>query len=187
MIKILDIIFQVLTILVSAGIVIYWKRKSNVKVKFFLIAGLIWFISVLLKIPPSLPINSFHQLLREKLPLFISEPLIWLYTGLLTGIFECGIVLLCLFIFKTLKEMNLKESIAFGLGFGITEAVVVIIPSLIFTLILISSPELIPAKLRLGPEFAKSIFSTPLPFVERIFAIIVHLFSKLLIIYSFFS
>ncbi len=54
-----------------------------------------------------------------------SEPVLWLYMGLSTGVFECGATLAFTYFIKKLRHASWKETVGFGAGFGAVEAFLV--------------------------------------------------------------
>lgn len=153
-------------ILIGILPVIWWRRK-NVKLKYFLFGALTWALAIGLKILMDLtPLNEF---LMRKFIISTFIIIIGIYIGLRTGILENGFV----YIVSKRIEMNFRESMAFGIGFGGCEAIVLGILS--FTSILNSDVSWSSAG---GPWM---IFP---PIIERSFVLFGHIFSCLLVIYS---
>jgi len=173
-------------ILVAILSIIYWRRKTRIAFAFFLLGALAWIAAVILKGIAALPKDSIIEGFRSILPTYFSEPLAWIYIGILTGIFECGMILLFLYAFKRLREQSWKEAVGLGLGFGAFEALLVGIGALVITLLAILIPEQLPEKLA-GPSQLDTPLVIPAPIVERISALFIHIFSTVLIVFSFMT
>ena len=98
--------------------VIYWRRKTKIAFIIFLLGVLAWIVAVILKGLAALSKDSIIEVFRNLFPAYLSEPLAWIYLGILTGIFECGMILLFLYVFKRVQEQSWDEAIGLGLGFG---------------------------------------------------------------------
>jgi len=103
----------------------------------------------------------------------------------LTGVFECGIALAFVLKFDILYQARWIDILAFGIGFGAVEAFVLGLIALGQIGQYILRPESIPEKYR-KEEYRKSslsnfsmLFVGP---VERASAILIHVFSNVLII-----
>ncbi len=167
--------------------VIYWKRKTKISFTFFLLGALAWIIAVILKSIPALALPKDLRNLeafKNLLPSYLSEPLAWIYIGILTGIFECGMILLFLYVFKRLREQSWNEAVGLGLGFGAFEAFLVGVSAFIITLLAILIPEQLPKEL-MGPPQLDIPLAIPAPIIERISALFTHIFSTVLVVFSF--
>lgn len=173
-------------IIVALASIIYWKKKSKIAFRFFLLGAIAWIIAVALKTAWAVSLNKpILNFLESKLPANLSGPLSWSYIGLLTGIFECGIVLGFIYLLKGLKEVNWKESVGFGIGFGAFEALLLGIASFVVTLLAILIPEQLPKELLEGLPQLQSLWVIPAPIIERISTLFIHIFSVVLILYAF--
>ncbi len=165
-------------IIVALASVIYWKRKSKIAFKFFLWGAVAWIISVALKTAWSVPLNEpILNFLKSELPANLSGPFSWVYIGLLTGVFECGMVLGFGYLLKGLKGANWQESVGFGIGFGAFEAFGLGIVSLAGSLAAILAPEQ-------GLPQVQSMWLIAIPIIERISTIFIHIFSVVLVLYA---
>uniref|UniRef100_A0A7C4U8G5 YhfC family intramembrane metalloprotease n=1 Tax=candidate division WOR-3 bacterium TaxID=2052148 RepID=A0A7C4U8G5_UNCW3 len=172
-------------ILVGIAFILYWYYKKKISFKFFLWGSLVWIVAVFLKFAfARLVSKELITFLRDHLSSFLSEPIIWIYTGILTGIFECGIILLFSFI-KRIKESNYDESIGFGIGFGSVEAIILGFSALITFLMVLLFPEKLPngfaEQLLSSLPHPSTVFG---PIIERISAMFIHISSSVLIITS---
>ncbi len=173
-------------IAVALSFILLWYYAKKISFTIFLWGGLAWIIAVLLKTFGSFFISkNLIIFLREHLPKFLSEPTIWIYVGLMTGVFECGVVLLfCLL--KRIREADFNEAVGFGIGFGGIEAFLLGLNLFISALLLLIMPNFLSQDTikNLSQSFT-SPFLIPTPVIERFSAILIHTFSSTLIILSF--
>lgn len=171
---------------VGAVAVLLWKSGKAVSWAVFGLGALAWVGSVALKVAWALPTNRLvQQGLDDVLPAWASRPALWLYIGLLTGVFECGITLL--FVTRTrLKVAEWDEAMAFGVGFGAMEAfflgligVIGVAAAIIFWDENIDGAD--KALANLPRSGVVAILS---PVVERVLALIAHVFVCVLIIHG---
>src|SRR5262249_10985625 len=102
--------------------VLLWRRGREASWKAFGLGALAWAVGVALKLGWAAPTNALIERdLDRALPGWIAAPAFWLYVGLLTGVFECGVALL--FVRRTrLTAAGWDEAVGFGIGFGAAEA-----------------------------------------------------------------
>jgi hypothetical protein len=74
-------------------VVIDWKLHARIPWSLFGWGALAWVISIVFKSYAALPTETVMESVRAALPESFSEPVIWIYIGLLTGIFECWVTL----------------------------------------------------------------------------------------------
>lgn len=174
-------------ILVGWGAVVLWKRHYQVPFAFFAWGTAAWTIAVSLKYAVAIlmktPVETY---VRGSFPPPIAAPVLWVYIGLLTGIFECGVVLLIVRWVSRIRQARWEEAVAFGMGFGAIEAILVGLGYSGFILLVLFMPERLPAGVI---KMVGEIPDSPWPFilppvVERISALLIHAFTSLLIIYS---
>jgi uncharacterized membrane protein YhfC len=164
---------------------VYWKKRSQITISFFLWGGLSWFLAMVLKSIASAPMPQIIPRLRELSPTYIAEPLLWLTIGLLTGIFECGITLLLVSRLKRLRSATWEEALGYGLGFGGLEALLLGIYNFVIVLLIIVIPDQLPQELvDLADPSKASLLAIPIPIFERAIVILLHVFSSILIIYA---
>lgn len=171
-------------VLVGFVFILYWTIRTRINWIFVLLGAFAWLIAVILKWIASLPMQSIINYLKNSLPSYIAEPLGWLYIGLLTGIFECGIVLVYIYLTR-IKNSTWQEGVGFGIGFGGFEAVLVGVGSFFLTLLVICCPNILPPEvIRFAQAGNDSPLVIPADILERITAIFIHILSCLLIIYA---
>jgi uncharacterized membrane protein YhfC len=147
------------------------------------IGAVAWAISVGLKVAWAIPMNPIVlRGLEDLLGKSASGPAFWLYVGLLTGIFECGVAL-WLVRRTRLRNAGWNEAAAFGAGFGATEALLLGTAQAIAVVATIAFYDVIPADQKEAVAKAYGdLTGAFLPVVERITALVAHAFSCVLIV-----
>ncbi len=164
-----------------------WNKRKKVDFSFYLLGGACWVGAIVLKFGFAAFFNQRIKVIVEGMFKGLTGDIIYyIYIGLLTGIFECGMVLLFLYLIKSLKEMNFEETIAFGIGFGAIEAILLGLTSIVSVTLIALFPESMPEKALNMIDLSK-LWVIPAPIVERISAIIIHIFSTALIVYAFLT
>jgi len=167
--------------------ILWWRYRTLVPWRDFWFGIGVWAVAISLKIGMDVTVT----------PLFVS----WLsgiytaigiaiitgaYVGLRTGLFESGLTYVIAL--KTrLKKMDFQQAVAFGLGFGCAEAFLLGLSSLLNVAVILAYPEI----LDLMPAIQRAALLTQLslptimalaPIIERVFTILVHVFSAVLVI-----
>jgi len=165
---------------------LYWGKTRPVRATPFVFGGVLWAAAIAPKAAIDLAaggaIGSWAYSTLGALGGFI---FLSLYLGLRTGAFESGFTYLT-FLKTKLKNATYDEAIAFGLGFGGTEAILLGLSSFLNVLLFWLNPTLIeqiPAAQReavLASLNAPSIMVFA-PIVERAFTIPVHVFATVLV------
>jgi uncharacterized membrane protein YhfC len=169
---------------VALATVVYWKVRRKVLWTLFLWGALVWVVGVALKLVASMPTQTIVDNIRDILPRYFSEPVLSVYIGLLTGIFECGATFGFAHI-KKIRTADWKEAVGFGLGFGAIEAFLIGASSFLLILLTLLAPNKLPPQLlRFATSRSNSLLVIPAPIVERITIILLHAFSCLLIVYA---
>lgn len=174
---------------VGAPSLIYWKMKKKVSLEWFLFGGVIWALAIAAKVAMDLAVsNAIVHWLIDRYTL-AGLAIIWgLIVGLRTGYLECGFTYIAC-IKSKLKKADFVSAVAFGIGFGAAEAMVLGFTSLINILVFVVSPEsvnLAPPQQRelLIQQFSMGLAIIPAPIIERLFTLLAHIFSAILIIYA---
>lgn len=176
-------------ILTGVLFIIYWRLKSKASFWYFLLGGVVWGVAIGAKAFIDLTISGF---LRDWLSTLYSTSMfivVWgLFIGLRTGYLECGLAYL-IGSKSRLKQAVFTDAVAFGIGFGATEAIVIGVSSLINITVLILIPELLntlpPAqRSAVLQQFSLGVWLIPAPIIERFSTILVHIFTCVLIIYA---
>ena len=165
--------------------VIYWKARKGVAMWWFLFGGMVWASAIAAKVAMDLTVsNTILRWLAERYGA-AGLAIIWgLVVGLRTGYLECGFTYFAC-IKSKLGKVDFPGAVAFGIGFGAAEAIVIGFFSFLNVLALIMVPGLIgllppqvAQQLSLGPAII------PAPIIERSFTLLAHVFSAVLIIYA---
>jgi uncharacterized membrane protein YhfC len=165
--------------------VLYWKWRSRVPTVFFLWGGLSWFVAIVLKSIAAMPLPQIIPRLREAAPAYLSEPLLGLFVGLLTGVFECGVALTFVYWLRRLRAASWHEALSYSIGFGALETVLLGFYSFILITLVITIPNRLPLELlKLIDLENASILVIPVPIIERAIVMLLHTFSTLLIVFA---
>lgn len=171
-------------VLIGLTALIYWWRKHKVKPQLFALGSILWFITITLKAVMDLLLTtSIYDFLNNTIQpasLFILSLMI----GLRTGFFESGISYLVLKL--KIKKIKWAESIAIGIGFGASEAIVLGSLSLL-SMSLLMNPAFTAELTEVEQAAIESLFNqnTLIIFaswIERIFILFVHVFATILVI-----
>jgi uncharacterized membrane protein YhfC len=168
---------------------ILWSINYGAGSFFIFIGFPAWIVSVALKIAWAAPTNKrIKNYLDKKFSSKISGPIMWAYIGLLTGIFECGIILLFVVLIPSFSSANWPETIGFGIAYGAAEAIILGIFSFGRSLYCVLKPPATPQRVEQAVwlkirKYPFTMISAPI--VERIAAILLHLFTTVLIVVAF--
>jgi uncharacterized membrane protein YhfC len=171
-------------ILIGVAAILWWKISRNVKWKYFIFGSLIWVLAVVPKYIMDFTVLGYVVSGLSGYGIAATLIGLGLYVGLRTGLFESGFSYLA--IKKTkFSKMNLKEALAFGIGFGSIEAIALGTIGLLNVIVLLVNPAIVEqltpaqqASLNLPVEF----FLAPL--IERVSALSIHIFASLLVFYA---
>jgi uncharacterized membrane protein YhfC len=170
-------------ILVALGFAAYVLHR-RLGIRFLLVGALAWVVTVALKFAWAIPFNPMiYAALLGALPASVAIPVFEAYVGALTGIFEVGVTFLAVR-FTRLGRAPWASALAFGIGFGVVEALLLGISPLTAGLVALLAPA------TFSPDQLESIaaVANPLlalaPIWERFFTIWVHILSNLLIFYA---
>ncbi|BBB33327.1 conserved hypothetical protein [Thermotomaculum hydrothermale] len=175
--------------MVIAGIFAYliWQKKHKIDFSFYLLGAAAWIFGVGLKFVFAILFNEkIKVLLQETFTKPFSDILFYIYIGLLTGVFECGIVLLFVWLIKSLQKESFEEAVGFGIGFGAIEAIGLGVISLISIGLIIISPDSFPKEVLAKVELL-NIWIIPAPIIERISTIFIHIFATVLIVFAYLT
>jgi uncharacterized membrane protein YhfC len=143
----------------------------------------VWIVSVALKFAWAMPINKrLLNLLLSVLGNTLGNLIFWIYVGLLTGIFECGITYLFVR-YSKMRKYDYNQAVSFGIGFGSVEAILLGVVSLYSVIVAMLRPNLLPPEV-LSAMRPQNLLVIPAPIIERFFTILIHIFSSILIFYS---
>jgi uncharacterized membrane protein YhfC len=169
-------------ILVALGFAAYARLRQLGWVALGL-GALAWVVTVALKFAWAIPFNPpIYTAVNQALP-SLGIPLFALYVGALTGIFEVGLVALLLN-YTRLGKAAWPRAIAFGIGFGAIEALLLGVSSLSSMLAaMVISVALPPAPIEVLARLGNILWGLA-PIVERLAAISIHICANVLIFYA---
>ena len=173
-------------VLVALAFVLYAARRRWLGWRYLGLGVVFWVLTVLLKFAFAIPINPvvFRVLGVSQENLFSPGNLTaYFYIGALTGIFEAGLAYLIL---RKIRWGNAtwNQALAFGMGFGVIEALLLGFANLFSSVVGLTSPTVLPVA-SLGSLAHNATFSMGLaPVIERLSVIFAHIFACVLIFYS---
>ncbi|MCG8481015.1 MAG: YhfC family intramembrane metalloprotease [Spirochaetales bacterium] len=143
------------------------------------LGGAAWFVSVTLKMLWAAKTNrAIITFLKDKLPAPAAGPLSWVYVGALTGIFECGLMLLLAGSAPSLRHADWADVLTFGIGFGAAEAVLLGLFQLLYVLTSENARQH-PERYALNRN---NVLSIPLGIFERAVTLFIHIFTGALVV-----
>lgn len=170
-------------ILVAAGYIGY-ALKSRLGTRYLLLGALSWVITVALKFAWAIPFNTpIYNALYRALPEAIAAPLFYLYVGALTGVFEVGVTWLVIR-YTRLGRASWGRALAFGIGFGALEALLLGMSALPTVIAAIAAPNSLPLDTLQTLAQANNPLYSLAPVVERLFTVLVHICANLLLFYA---
>jgi len=170
--------------LVGIFALIWWKKKTGTKGKYFGYGMFLWLLVAVMKGIIDLAFSPFFSKTGFQEVIFLM--LLGLYVGLRTGFLESGLGYLWL---KRKMVKGFKEGVAFGIGFASLEAVILGMISFVNVLIFLLYPSMI----QILPEYQREMILKELemetlvifaPIMERISTIFIHIFSFLLVVFA---
>ncbi len=143
-----------------------------------------WIVTVGLKfLWGNLANSAIYQGLQGAFPERFASLVFYLYVGLLTGVFEVSLIWIIVRYTK-LGDVSWKRMLAFGIGFGALEALLIGLSSLANGITALTIPSALPA----ASLEQLTLTSNPLfglaPVWERFFTILIHIFSSLLLFFG---
>jgi len=146
--------------------------------------ALAWLVAVALKFAWAMPTNApVYNALQGALPPALSGAAFYIYVGALTGVFEVGLVYLALR-YTRLGRAGWPKALAFGIGFGAVEALLLGVSSLASTLATLLMPGAFPLEMLAAVARQGNPLYGLAPVVERAATLFVHILSNLLIFYA---
>ncbi len=170
-------------VLVAAAFIAYaaWNKLGW---GYLGLGALAWVVTVALKFAWAIPTNTpVSNALSGSLPEWLTGPIFWLYLGALTGVFEVALTWLLLR-YTRLGRTTWARALAFGIGFGAVEALLLGLLSLGSVLTAVLAPAVIPYEgLAALARLNNPLFGLA-PVIERIAVVFAHIFSNLLLFYG---
>ncbi len=169
--------------LVGVAAVIYWKRVSHVRLRWFWVGAGLWTVAVAVKVVCALASNAaVIGFLKHYLPYPLMVACGGLFLGIESSMCEMGFTLLAVLIWRQLGR-EAGRAIAIGVGAGAFEAFLLGAISFITAAVAISG---LPGSEQIAPELSKAAATIPLFWLigpaERVIAILCHASSRALIV-----
>jgi uncharacterized membrane protein YhfC len=170
-------------IAVAVGFVIYAALRK-LGWGYLGLGALAWAVTVVLKFAWAVPVNpSVYDGLYNALPEALAGTLFYVYAGALTGVFEVGIVWLVMR-YTRLGRVPWKRALAFGIGFGAVEALLLGLSSLGTVLTALVAPGIFPLEVLEQMSRLNNVLYGLSPIVERFFIVLVHILANVLVFYA---
>jgi uncharacterized membrane protein YhfC len=148
------------------------------------LGALAWAVTVVLKFAWAVPVNpSVYDGLYNALPEALAALLFYLYAGALTGVFEVGIVWLVMR-YTRLGQVPWNRALAFGIGFGAVEALLLGVSSVGTVLTALVAPGVFPLEVLEQMSRLNNVLYGLAPILERFFIVLVHILASVLIFYA---
>ena len=169
--------------IVASIAVIYWRRVSGLRYRWFWTGAALWTVAVALKAACALLTNaSVIGFMKENL----SYPILVfggaLYLGVQSSLFEIGLTMLAVLIWRQFG-LEAGRAIGIGIGAGAFEAILLGISSLVAILISLAG---LPGAEEVREGIEATAAATPLFWliapVERIMAVLCHASSRALVL-----
>ncbi len=158
-----------------------WRRLGA---RYLALGALAWVITVALKFAWAIPINTpVYTVLYGALPETFAGPLFYLYVGALTGVFEVALTWFLLR-YTRLGRVPWGPALAFGIGFGAVEALLLGGGALIPVLLALMAPHTLPLEALHELAKANNLLYSIAPIVERLFTVLLHVCSNVLLFYA---
>ncbi|NQT17307.1 MAG: YhfC family intramembrane metalloprotease, partial [Planctomycetes bacterium] len=171
-------------VVVAVGAVLWCRRWSGAKWRWFWVGAAVWTVGVALKFACAIPLNKpILEGIEALVPHDAYLALGSIYIGLLTGVFEIGVTLVAALIWKKMAQ-DAARGVAVGVGAGAFEAVLLGI----LTLLGVVAALVMGGQMRdqMVTAVAPAAQTTPLLWfvapVERVIAILCHTSSRALVL-----
>lgn len=173
-------------ILVSIAFVVYAARKKLLGWRHLGMGALFWILTVTAKFLFAIPVNPilFRILGASNENIFsLSNLVMYLYIGALTGIFEVGLAWLVLS--KTpWGKADWNQALVFGIGFGVIEAFLLGLSGFSSALTGIIAPDVLPIPVLGSLANNATLVMGLAPVIERLSVIFAHIFACVLIFHA---
>jgi uncharacterized membrane protein YhfC len=175
---------NILVIAISVAFIILARRKHG-PWSYIGLGALLWAVTVGIKFLVAIPVNPLvYQVLY--LPNALLAPgniLFYVYVGLLTGLTEILLVWLLLR-YTRLGDVPWAKALAFGVGFGVFEALFLGFSNLATNLSALTTSEPIPEAILSALLLLNNPLYSFAPVIERFGTILVHIFCSVLLFYG---
>ncbi len=169
-------------IAVAMAFVVY-ALVRRLGVGFLALGAVAWVVTVAVKVVLALIANAWVR----KQTLLLGEPtgtvIFSIYIGLLTGVTEVALVWVFLR-YTRFGRARWPRVLAFGIGFGAIEALLLGLSSLVLAVVALKIPERLPKKVLAPLERANTLWMQLAPISERFFTCLGHLGTNVLLFYG---
>ncbi|MCD6236582.1 MAG: YhfC family intramembrane metalloprotease [Thermoplasmata archaeon] len=176
--------------MISVGIIpiVWWSKKEKVSAKYFILGAMVWFVAILPKVIMDVTVTPSLSNYLENHGTVALAIILGLYVGLRTGLFESGFTYIAGLKTK-LRQITFDQAVAFGLGFGGVEAMLLGLQSFLTIFLFTLMPDLIdyiPATRRalVLQQLNQSTWIIFAPMIEGVSSLLIHIFASLLVFYS---
>lgn len=176
-------------ILVSLAFVFHAARRRWLGWRYLGMGALFWMMTVVAKFVFAIPVNPivFRALNATQENIFSAGNLVaYLYIGALTGIFEVGLAYLILRKSRW-GRTSWEQALAFGIGFGVIEALLLGLSGSISALSGLLAPDMLPISSLGSLANNSSLIMGLAPVIERLAVIFAHIFACVLIFHTIAS
>ncbi len=179
----LQLIAGILMCGVGIGFIAWWRMKTQVRYRWFLIGGALWVIAVAGKVPFQYAVApSVYPLLAETFPRALELFFAGLYVGLISSLFEIGLTLLAVLIWKSWGA-NPRRGIGIALGAGAIEALILGLGVVLgVTVYLAGVPDTEVVREALEGPYEQTPLFWLLPPTERFLTVPVHTAARALVL-----
>ena len=122
-------------ILAGALPILWWWRKKGTSLKYFIFGAAVWFVAILIKLLMDITLTPLLTSYLQSYGTLVIAVSLGFYVGLRTGLFESGFTYIA-GVKTKLKHVTFDEAVAFGLGFGGIEAILLGLQSFLNILVL---------------------------------------------------
>ncbi len=170
-------------IVVALGFVIY-AAVRKLGWGYLGLGALAWGLTVALKFAWAVPLNPpIYEALLNALPENAANLAFYLYVGALTGVFEVLLTWLVLR-YTALGNTGWGRALAFGIGFGAVEALLLGFSSLASVGLALVMPEAVPPLALDQLAQLNNVLFALAPIWERFFTVLIHIFCNVLLFYG---
>lgn len=170
-------------LLVALGYVTY-ALVRKLGLAYLGLGALAWGLTVALKFAWAIPLNApIYNALTGGLSEGLANLIFYVYVGALTGVFEGAITWLVLR-YTRLGQVRWGRALAFGIGFGAFEALLLGLSSLGSVLVALTAPESLPPMTLEQIAQLNDVLFGLAPVWERFFTVLIHIFANVLLFYG---
>jgi len=156
---------------------------NRLGMKYLGLGALAWVITVAVKFTIAVPTNGWMQNRTRAFGEPWGSLVMALYGGLLTGVTEVGLTW-CFLRYTRFGRAAWPRVVAFGIGFGAIEALLLGVGSLVAAIVAMKMPERLPREVLEQLAHADNLWIQLAPICERFFACLGHVGTNVMIFYA---